>query len=148
MQKLKELAYAGTVAYNVMMTLYAKLGYLEKLQSLMLEMEDKGIPGDVISYNILLNAYASVPDVTEMEKVLMKMEADPLLINWSPYTVVAKGYLKAGDIEKANESLKKCENRLKGKREKLGIDMLITLYTSMGKKDVSIVYGINTILVG
>ncbi|KAH0654550.1 hypothetical protein KY289_032228 [Solanum tuberosum] len=135
MQKLKELAYAGTVAYNVMMTLYAKLGYLEKLQSLMLEMEDKGIPGDVISYNILLNAYASVPDVTEMEKVLMKMEADPLLINWSPYTVVAKGFLKAGDIEKANESLKKCENRLKGKREKLGIDMLITLYTSMGKKD-------------
>ncbi|XP_049353190.1 protein Rf1, mitochondrial-like [Solanum verrucosum] len=140
MQKLKELAYAGTVAYNVMMTLYAKLGYLEKLQSLMLEMEDKGIPGDVISYNILLNAYASVPDVTEMEKVLMKMEADPLLINWSPYTVVAKGYLKAGDIEKANESLKKCENRLKGKREKLGIDMLITLYTSMGKKDVSIIF--------
>ncbi|XP_049413244.1 pentatricopeptide repeat-containing protein At2g20710, mitochondrial-like [Solanum stenotomum] len=135
MQKLKELAYAGTVAYNVMMTLYAKLGYLEKLQSLMLEMEDKGISGDAISYNILLNAYASVPDVTEMEKVLMKMEVDPLLIDWSPYTVVAKGYLKAGDIEKASESLKKCENRLKGKREKLGIDMLITLYTSMGKKD-------------
>lgn len=135
MQKLKELGYAGTVAYNVMMTFYAKLGYLEKLQSLMLEMEDKGISGDVISYNIILNAYASVPDVTEMEKVLMKIEADPLLIGWSPYTVAAKGYLKAGDIEKAYESLKKCEHLLQGKRAKLAIDMLITLYTSMGKKD-------------
>ncbi|WMV39228.1 hypothetical protein MTR67_032613 [Solanum verrucosum] len=89
MQKLKELGYAGTLAYNVMMTLYAKLGYLEKLQSLVLEMEDNGISG--------------VPE--------------------------------AGDIEKANESLKKCEHRLMGKREKLGIDMLITLYTSMGHKD-------------
>ncbi|MCD7465858.1 hypothetical protein HAX54_002036 [Datura stramonium] len=135
MQKLKELGYAGTVAYNVMMTLYAKLGYLEKLQLLMLEMEDKGNSGDVISYNILLNAYASVPDVTEMEKVLVKMEADPLLIGWSPYTVAAKGYMKAGDIEKAYESLKKCEHLVKGKRARLAIDMLITLYTSMGKKD-------------
>ncbi|XP_055823210.1 pentatricopeptide repeat-containing protein At2g20710, mitochondrial [Solanum dulcamara] len=135
MQKLKELGYTGTVAYNVMMTLYAKLGYLEKLQSLMLEMEDKGISGDVFSYNILLNAYASVPNVTEMEKVLMKMEADPLLVDWSSYTIAAKGYLKAGDIEKANKSLKKCEQSRKGKREELAIDMLITLYTSLGKKD-------------
>ncbi|CAN4104952.1 unnamed protein product [Withania somnifera] len=135
MQKLKELGYAGTVAYNVMMTFYAKLGYLEKLQSLMLEMEDKGISGDAISYNILLNAYASVPDVMEMEKVLMKIEADPLLIGWSPYSVAAKGYLKAADKEKAYKSLKKCEHLLKGKRTKLAIDMLITLYTKMGKKD-------------
>jgi len=135
MQKLKQLGYASTLAYNVMMTLYAKLGYLEKLQSLVLEMEDNGISGDLISYNILLNVYASVPNVAEMEKVLMKMEADPLLIDWSSYAIAAKGYLKAGDIEKANESLKKCEHRLMGKREKLGIDMLITLYTSMGNKD-------------
>lgn len=135
MQKLKELGYAGTVAYNVMMNLYAKLGYLEKLQSLVLEMEDKGISGDAISYNILLNALASVPDVKEMEKVLMKIEVDPVLIDWIHYAVAAKGYLKAGDIEKAYKSLKKCEHKLRGKKEKLGIDMLITLYTSMGKKD-------------
>ncbi|XP_016555502.1 pentatricopeptide repeat-containing protein At2g20710, mitochondrial isoform X2 [Capsicum annuum] len=135
MQKLKELGYAGTVAYNVMMTLYAKLGYVEKVQSLLLEMEDNGVSGNLISYNILLNAYASAPDVTEMEKVLMKMEADPLLISWSPYTVAAKGYLKAGDTEKAHDSLKKCEHLLKGRKARLAIDMLITLYTSMGKKD-------------
>ncbi|XP_049353193.1 pentatricopeptide repeat-containing protein At2g20710, mitochondrial-like [Solanum verrucosum] len=94
MQKLKELGYAGTLAYNVMMTLYAKLGYLEKLQSLVLEMEDNGISGNLISYNIRLNVYASVPNVAEMEKVLMKMEADPLLIDWSSYAIAAKGYLK------------------------------------------------------
>ncbi|XP_060188883.1 pentatricopeptide repeat-containing protein At2g20710, mitochondrial-like [Lycium barbarum] len=135
MQKLKELGYAGTVAYNVMLTLYSKMGDVEKLQSLVLEMEDKGIAGDVITHNIVLNAYASVPDVTEMEKLLMKMEADPLLIDWSPYTVAAKGYLKAGDIDKAYEALKKCEHLVKGKRSRLAIDMLITLYTSMGKKD-------------
>ncbi|KAJ8568066.1 hypothetical protein K7X08_020788 [Anisodus acutangulus] len=135
MQKLKESGYAGTVAYNVMLTLYSKMGDLEKLQSLMLEMEDKGIAGDMITHNIILNAYASVPDVTEMEKILMKMEADPQLINWSPYTVAAKGYLKAGDIEKAYESLKKCERLVKGKRARIAIDMLVTLYTSMGKKD-------------
>ncbi|PHT43303.1 hypothetical protein CQW23_17328 [Capsicum baccatum] len=135
MQKLKELGYAGTVAYNVMMTLYAKLGYVEKVQSLLLEMEHNGVSGNLISYNILLNAYASAPDVTEMEKVLMKMEADPLLISWSPYTIAAKGYLKAGDTEKAHDSLKKCEHLLKGTKARLAIDMLITLYTSMGKKD-------------
>ncbi|TMW85992.1 hypothetical protein EJD97_022140 [Solanum chilense] len=135
MQKLKELGYAGTLAYNVMTTLYAKLGYLEKLQSLVLEMEDNGIFGDLVSYNILLNVYASIPNVSEMEKVLMKLEAVPLLIDWSSYAIAAKGYLKAGNREKANESLTKSEHRLMGKREKLGIDMLITLYTSMGNKD-------------
>ncbi|XP_059285029.1 pentatricopeptide repeat-containing protein At2g20710, mitochondrial-like [Lycium ferocissimum] len=135
MQKLKELGYAGTVAYNVMLTLYSKMGDVEKLHSLVLEMEDKGIAADVITYNIVLTAYASVPDVTEMEKLLMKMEADPLLIDWSPYTVAAKGFLKAGDIEKAYETLKKCEHLFKGNRARLAIDVLVTLYTSMGKKD-------------
>ncbi|XP_075079442.1 pentatricopeptide repeat-containing protein At2g20710, mitochondrial-like isoform X2 [Nicotiana tabacum] len=135
MQKLKELGYANTVAYNVLMSLYAKMGDLDKLNSLMLEMEDKGIVGNVITYNILLNAYASVPDVEEMEKLLMKMEADPLLIDWSPYTVAAKGYLKAGDIEKASAALKKCEHKIRGKRATLAVDILLTLYTSMGKKE-------------
>ncbi|XP_070006765.1 pentatricopeptide repeat-containing protein At2g20710, mitochondrial isoform X1 [Nicotiana sylvestris] len=135
MQKLKELGYANTVAYNVLMSLYAKMGDLDKLNSLMLEMEDKGIFGNTITYNILLNAYASVPDVEEMKKLLMKMEADPLVTDWSPYTVAAKGYLKAGDIEKASAALKYCEHKIRGKRATLAVDILLTLYTSMGKKE-------------
>uniref|UniRef100_A0A1S4AQI6 Pentatricopeptide repeat-containing protein At2g20710, mitochondrial-like n=1 Tax=Nicotiana tabacum TaxID=4097 RepID=A0A1S4AQI6_TOBAC len=87
MQKMRDPGNANVEAYNIMMNLYVKMGDLQKLHSLVLEMEDKGITGDAFSYTICLNAYASVPDIKEMEKPLMKMEVDPRLIEWDAYTV-------------------------------------------------------------
>ncbi|XP_059277826.1 pentatricopeptide repeat-containing protein At2g20710, mitochondrial-like [Lycium ferocissimum] len=80
MQKMKNLGDANVLKYNIMMNLYVQMGDLEKLHSLVQEMEDKRISGNAFTYAIRLNAYASVPIIKEMEKLLMKVEEDPLLI--------------------------------------------------------------------
>lgn len=152
MQKMRQLGYNKTLSYNAMLTLYAQMRKLEKLDSLVQEMDSKGIPFDNFSYNIWLNACVAASDIVGMEKLLMRMEADPVIVmQWDSYAIAANGYLKAGDFKKAEAVLKKSERLIEhtkaaGRRsskahnkaaEKAGqaYAFLLTFYATMGRKD-------------
>ncbi|KAF5481270.1 hypothetical protein F2P56_001938 [Juglans regia] len=117
-----------------MLKLYSRLGKTEKLDSVMQEMEKKGIGRKMITFNIRLNAYAATSDIEGMEKLLMKMEADPkIAIDWNAYAVAAKGYLKAGLHEKTKEMLKTGEVfRMRGR--KFAYETFLTLYAAIQNK--------------
>ncbi|KAL7602966.1 pentatricopeptide repeat-containing protein At2g20710, mitochondrial [Lactuca sativa] len=137
-QIMRDLGYSKSLTYNVMMGLYSTMLQYEKLDLLMDEMEQKGIPIDKFTYAIRLNAYAKTSEIPKMEKLLLKMEADPeIQMEWHAYTTVANGYLKTGDqenIEKAVVLLKKSEYLIRPSQKKIAYEILLTLYASAGRK--------------
>lgn len=136
MQKIRDLGYARTLSYNVIMNLYSNFREHDKLDSLMQEMEEKLIRCDKFTYGIRLNAYGVALDIDGMEKLLMKMEADPFItIDWNAYVVVAKGYIRAGNMEKALAMLRKSEQLIRVNTRKLAYEILMSLYAGMGNKD-------------
>ncbi|XAR55496.1 hypothetical protein NMG60_11035575 [Bertholletia excelsa] len=137
MQKIRQLGFAvGSLPYISMLNLYSRLGNIEKLDVLVHEMEEKGISLDKFAFNLQLNAYATIPDIKKMEITLMKMEADPIVsMDCYAYFIAANGYLNAGLIEKAFAVLKKSEHLITYVTRKLAHQMLMTLYSRMGKKD-------------
>ncbi|XP_076886176.1 pentatricopeptide repeat-containing protein At2g20710, mitochondrial-like [Bidens hawaiensis] len=136
MQKMRDLGYSGSLAYNVMMGLYSFTSKYEKLDLLMEEMDQKGIQIDKFTYCIRLNAHAKASEIQKMETLLLRMEADPHVnMEWHAYTTVANGYLKAGDKKKALTCLKKSEYLIKPSQKKSAYENLLTLYASAGRKD-------------
>ncbi|KAK6162602.1 hypothetical protein DH2020_002443 [Rehmannia glutinosa] len=135
MEKIRKLNCSSTLFYNTMLSLYSQMGMHEKLDSLMQEMEYKGIVFDVFTYNIRLNAYATVSDIEKMEKLLMKMEVDPqVTVNFHTYITAAKGYLKGGASEKASMVLKKAEHLINRHERQYTYGVLITVYATMQEK--------------
>ncbi|KAF5934975.1 hypothetical protein HYC85_026104 [Camellia sinensis] len=136
MQNMRELGSRTPLVYNVMLKLYSQMGKRKKIDSLVQEMEEKGIAGDKFTFSILLNSHAVTSDIKGMEKILMKMEADPVIsMDWNAYVIAANGYLKAGLVEKAFSTLKKSEQLITVKSRKHAYEFLLTLYASMGNKD-------------
>lgn len=136
MQKMRELGYTKPLSYNVMLDLYSKIKKHEKLDLLIQEMEEKGIPFNKFTYAIRLNAYAASAKIEQMEKLLTEMEGDPgFTMWWNYYAVASSGYLKAGATEKALATLKKSEHLIKVKEGRSAYEVLLTLYASLGKKD-------------
>ncbi|KAM0037723.1 putative tetratricopeptide-like helical domain superfamily [Helianthus debilis subsp. tardiflorus] len=136
MQKMRDLGYTKSLAYNVMMGLYSATNKYQKLDPLIEEMDQKGIQIDKFTYCIRLNAYAKASEIQKMEMLLLRMEADPeVRMEWHAYTTVANGYLKAGDTKKALTCLKKSEYLIKPSQRKSAYENLLTLYASAGRKD-------------
>ncbi|OVA14938.1 Pentatricopeptide repeat [Macleaya cordata] len=137
MQKMRDLDITRRpLSYNVMLNLYSKVGQYEKLDNLMQEMKEKGIPWDKFTFSTVLNAYASTSDIDEMGKILKKMEEDPqVIMDWRFYAVAANGCIKAGLNDKALEMIMKTEELIVGKKRRVAYDFLLTLYTSIGKKE-------------
>ncbi|KAH6817772.1 hypothetical protein C2S51_001375 [Perilla frutescens var. frutescens] len=134
-EKLRKWNVPSILPYNTMMTLYSQMGMHEKLDSLMQEVESKGIDYNAVTYNIRLNAYAD-SDLEGMEKLLMKMEADPMAsADYYSYAIAAKGYIRAGALEKASSALKKAEHLIKVNQRGFAYGGLISLYTSMHKRE-------------
>lgn len=67
----------GTLSHNVMLQLYAQHGKLEKVDTLLQEIEEKGSECHKISFHTPLNAYASASDIEGMLKLLTEMVANP-----------------------------------------------------------------------
>ena len=61
---------------NTLLTLYHRIGDANKFDDLIKEMDDCGIPYNVITYNILVSSYGAACDVKGMERTLIKMESD------------------------------------------------------------------------
>ena len=135
-QKMKELGFAkSALTYNVMLSLYSRMEKLDMLETLVEEMKENGITGDTYTFNIRLNAYANT-NVERMEKLLTEAEADSqVTVNFHGYFTAAKGYLKAGLSEKALNVMKKAEELINGKGNRIDYEHLLTLYAAVGRKD-------------
>ncbi|KAL2455314.1 Pentatricopeptide repeat-containing protein [Forsythia ovata] len=138
MQKARDMGYVTRpVWYNMMMKLYYQLENWEKLDDLMNEMEEKGIPLDRYTLAIRLSAYAAASDPAGMDKIVSIMQSDSrIVLDWNMYAIVGQGYLRVGFVDKASEMLHKLES-LMGvtKRKDLAVIFILKLYAEMGKKD-------------
>ncbi|KAF5934977.1 hypothetical protein HYC85_026106 [Camellia sinensis] len=138
MQKMREMGMATTsFPYNMMISLYSKIGEHSKIHMLIQEMENLGIPLDMFTLKTQVSAYAMASDISRMEKILNHIEEDPdpyCIADWEVYSVAANGYLKVGLIEKALTVLKKMEGTMPVGR-KLAFQHLVSLYSSTGLKD-------------
>ncbi|XP_010272480.1 PREDICTED: pentatricopeptide repeat-containing protein At2g20710, mitochondrial-like isoform X2 [Nelumbo nucifera] len=112
-------------------------GQHEKIDILMQEMKEKGILHDQFTLNNQLSAFASASNVRGMEETLNQMEKDPYItIDWNTYAIIANGYIKAGLFDNALAMLKKMERIIITQRSTtVGLDYLLSLYSSMGRKD-------------
>ncbi|KAM7506086.1 hypothetical protein LguiB_004990 [Lonicera macranthoides] len=137
MQKLRDIGYNQTLAYNILMKLYYSLGNWERLDNMMKEMEEKGINFDMYTYTIRISAHAAASNIEGIDKIVKMMESNSRIhMESSAYGAVASGYLKVGSVEKALEMLKKMERLIiKSKRMNVAFDLLIRLYAGTGKKN-------------
>lgn len=138
MQKARDMGYASRpVWYNMMMKLYYQLGNQEKVDGLINEMEEKGIPLDRYALNIRLSACAMASDPAGMEKIVSIMQSDSsIVLDWKTYAIVAQKYLRVGFVDKALEMLHKMESLMgETKRKDLAVIFILNLYAEMGKKE-------------
>ncbi|XP_041026573.1 pentatricopeptide repeat-containing protein At2g20710, mitochondrial-like isoform X1 [Juglans microcarpa x Juglans regia] len=138
MQKIIDRGFARKpLCYNILINMYYKIGEHEKLDALVLKMEEKGINPDKYTLSIRLSAYAAISDVEEISKTVERMESDPhIVLDWKPYSIAASGYLKVGLLDKALEMVKKLEGLIvNSKWSSIAFDVLLKLYAEMGKKD-------------
>ncbi|KAA8515263.1 hypothetical protein F0562_018507 [Nyssa sinensis] len=137
MQKLRDMGYRMPMSYNILMNLYCQMGRWEKLDTLMHEMEEKGIYCDKYTFTIRLSAYAATSNSEGIDTILTRMESNPrITLDWSSYAVAADGCLKVGLVEKALEMLNKLEGLIRtSKRRNAAFDFLLRLHAKTGKKD-------------
>ncbi|XLS67596.1 hypothetical protein HN51_018619 [Arachis hypogaea] len=71
------------------------------------------------------------------------MEADPkVTIDLITYSIAAKAYIQAGQHKKAYAMLRKSEDMIEPKRRRAAYESLLTMYSSMGKRMMFIVFRI------
>ncbi|XP_075664084.1 pentatricopeptide repeat-containing protein At4g21705, mitochondrial [Castanea sativa] len=136
LQKMKEMGFVSSpLTYNDIMCLYTNVGQHEKVQDVLMEMKENNVSPDNFSYRICINSYGVRSDLEGMEKILKEMKCQPhIVMDWNTYTVAAKFYIKAGLTNKAIDALENAEKKL-DKKDGLGYNHLISLYSSIGKKD-------------
>uniref|UniRef100_A0A1D1YWN7 Pentatricopeptide repeat-containing protein At2g20710, mitochondrial n=1 Tax=Anthurium amnicola TaxID=1678845 RepID=A0A1D1YWN7_9ARAE len=135
-QTMEELELGSSFSYNLLMKLYSQTGQQEKINNLLKEMEEKGISPDKFTFYILINAFGFACNVDGIEKLLKEMKKDPrIVIDWYTLALVAKGYMQAGCKDKAITMLKKAENLVPLRKNKIAFSFLLTLYGDLEQKD-------------
>ncbi|XP_010249890.1 PREDICTED: pentatricopeptide repeat-containing protein At1g02370, mitochondrial-like [Nelumbo nucifera] len=130
-EKMSELGFSSTLAYNNLMTLYMRLGKPAEVPLLLQAMKEKNISPDNFTYDVLIASYASTKDFAEMERVLAEVEREiGDNVNWNTYSNVAVAYVEAGLFEKAELALKQLEKQMKP-RDRMAYHFLISLYAGM-----------------
>ncbi|VFQ84292.1 unnamed protein product [Cuscuta campestris] len=120
--------------YNVMLTLYMKLEEHDKVECMVLEMDEKHLL-DIYSYNIWLTSRGYQGSPEKMEQVFERMKRDTSVVpNWSTYSVMASMFIKMGELEKGKDYLGKLESGIKG-QDRTAYHYLISLYGSVGNKE-------------
>ncbi|KAI9178501.1 hypothetical protein LWI28_027304 [Acer negundo] len=137
MQKMRVMGFAtSSFPYNMLISLYSQIGENDKIEVLIQDMGEKGIPNDKKTREVLMSAYIATSDISMMEMVLKWMEKDPhYVVDWKVYSIAANGYLKVGLIEKALSMLKQMEGMMHRKKRKLTFEYLLTHWAGTGLKD-------------
>ncbi|GMH17198.1 hypothetical protein Nepgr_019039 [Nepenthes gracilis] len=135
MEQMRNKGYAvHPLPFNVMMTLYMKLGEYDIVDSLISEMKQQNIQLDTYSYNIWLSARGSQGSVEGMEEVFEQMKLDTgINPNWTTFSTMATFYIRLGQLREAEQCLKHLETRIVD-RDRMPYHYLISLYGSMGNK--------------
>ncbi|KAI4296725.1 hypothetical protein L6164_036659 [Bauhinia variegata] len=135
LQKMKEKGFASSpLTYNDIMCLYTNIDQHEKIPDVLTEMKKNKVLPDNFSYRICINSYGVRSDIDGLERTLKEMEGQShVVMDWNTYAVVANFYIKAGLTSKAIDALKKTEEKL-DKKDGLGYNHLISLYSKLGKK--------------
>ncbi|KAH9687829.1 pentatricopeptide repeat-containing protein [Citrus sinensis] len=141
MQTLRDLGLdRETMAYNCMLNLYYQTGKLEKIESMVLEIEEKGIGYNDYTFYIRLSAYAAVSDCKGIKKMVTMMESHPnFVVDLSVYAIAASRYARDGLLDKTYAMLKKCEGLATGGQDRYPpYDFLISKKGLLGKAEVII----------
>ncbi|PON82408.1 Pentatricopeptide repeat [Trema orientale] len=81
-QQMKDLGFTGAaLPYNVLLNLYYKSGNHEKINSLVQEMDEKGICYDRFTYDIWLSACVVDSNMTGITDILTRIASDAILCN-------------------------------------------------------------------
>lgn len=137
MQKLRDMGYNRTFAYNVLMKLYSQVGSFEKVDMLVSEMGEKGIYGDNYTFTICLQAYAAASDCDKIDMIMKKIESDPMIVmDCHTLAAAATALVKVGSVDRALKMLHKLERLLKtSDKRSFWFDVLLSIYGQIGKKD-------------
>ncbi|KAH9748674.1 pentatricopeptide repeat-containing protein [Citrus sinensis] len=80
-QEMKDMGFARRTIYcYIMMILNYLTGNREKIDALMLEMEEKSINGDQFTLGIRPSAYAAASDIHGMDKIINMTESNPQMV--------------------------------------------------------------------
>ncbi|GAB2294682.1 hypothetical protein Dimus_028877 [Dionaea muscipula] len=137
MQELKNLGCVrDAFPYNVMLRLYYRLGWYEKMDDIMREMKVRGVSFDDITCSIRLSAFVAARDIEGMESFLMKLQSDLCyFMNWKDYVVAANGYLNVGLLDKVLVMLRKAEQHATGMMKQFAYQHLLTMYARAKYRD-------------
>ncbi|RDX92404.1 Pentatricopeptide repeat-containing protein, mitochondrial, partial [Mucuna pruriens] len=136
--KMDELGYATSLAFNNLMSLFMRLGQPQKVPHLVGLMKQRNIPMSAFTYHIWMNSCASANDLDGVESVYEEMKTeDENKIDWQTYSNLAAIYVKIKDFEKAEMMLKMLEKEVKP-RQRDAYHCLLGLYA--GTENLGEVY--------
>ncbi|OMO51895.1 hypothetical protein CCACVL1_29517 [Corchorus capsularis] len=123
----------GLKVYCALLECFAFCNY-QKLDSLMHEMEEKGIPCSIHTYCTFLSAYAAQRNVDGIDNMLQKVQSGcNIALTWNFYSTAGDFYIKAGHFDKALTMLKKSEELCQG--NSTAYNYLLTQYATLGKNE-------------
>ncbi|XP_020274756.1 pentatricopeptide repeat-containing protein At1g02370, mitochondrial-like isoform X2 [Asparagus officinalis] len=130
-EKLKELNFASTLAYNNIMTLYKILDQPKKALMYFEEMKGANVASDTFTLGILITCYTSLNDIESVERVIEEMKVAEIPMTEVIYSNLASCYICAGIYEKAELALKKAEE-IMNHRDRTSYNRIISLYARAG----------------
>ncbi|XP_014511767.1 pentatricopeptide repeat-containing protein At1g02370, mitochondrial-like [Vigna radiata var. radiata] len=128
--KMDELGYVSSQAFNTLMGLYMRSGEPQKVLDLVELMKRRSIPLSTFTYHVWMNACASLGDLDGVERVYEEMKTE-YRIGWETYSNLAAIYVKVKDFEKAEMMLKELEKRVKP-RQRDAYHFLLGHYAATG----------------
>ncbi|XP_006282107.2 pentatricopeptide repeat-containing protein At5g47360 [Capsella rubella] len=100
---------ADTVAYNLVIRLFADKGDLDMADMLMKEMDCVGLYPDVITYTSVINGSCNAGKIDEAWKLAKEMSKHDCVLNTVAYSRILEGVCKSGSMEAALELLAEME---------------------------------------
>lgn len=128
--KMDELGYVTSLAFNNLMTLFMRIGEPQRVPELVGVMKRRSFPLSSFTYHIWMNGLASLGDLDGVERVYEEVRTEKL-ISWQTYSNLAAIYVKAKDFEKAEKMLKMMEKEVKP-RQRDAYHCLLGLYAGTG----------------
>ncbi|MCL7037756.1 hypothetical protein MKW94_006834 [Papaver nudicaule] len=134
MQKMSECGFTkDALSYNRMISLYISTGQLDKVPTVIKDLEKNTSP-DVVTYNLWLSVCALKNNVEMAEKIFLKLTSTKLEPDWVTYSTLTNLYLKNDLHEKAKVALKEMEKGV-DREKRVAFSSLITLQANLGDKD-------------
>ncbi|CAJ1969687.1 unnamed protein product [Sphenostylis stenocarpa] len=131
-EKMDELGYVTSLAFNNLMSLYMRIGEPQKVPELVALMKSRSVPFSSFTYHVWMNSCAYSNDLDGVERVYEEMKTkDKDKIGWQTYSNLAAIYVKVKDFEKAERMLKMLEKQVKP-RQRDAYHCLLGLYAGTG----------------